>query len=62
MSDRGGERVDELSTFGDGLGFEVLASSLRADLSDTKAFLGALAEKLGGALPASSPRRSQSTE
>ncbi|HVC79829.1 MAG TPA: hypothetical protein VNL35_04920 [Chloroflexota bacterium] len=44
--------MDELSTFGDGLGFEVLASSLRADLSDTKAFLGALAEKLGGALPA----------
>src|SRR5438309_1432104 len=34
-----------------GLGFEVLASSLRADMSDTKAFLGALAEKLGGALP-----------
>jgi hypothetical protein len=43
--------VDDLSTFNDGLGFEVLASSLRADLTDTKAFLGALAEKLGGALP-----------
>lgn len=35
----------------DGLRFEVLASSLRADLRDSKAFLGALAEKLGGALP-----------
>ena len=47
-----GSAVDDLSTFNEGLGFEVLASSLRADLSDTKAFLAALAEKLGGALPA----------
>jgi hypothetical protein len=43
--------VDDLSLGNEGLGFEVLASSLRADLSDTKAFLAALAEKLGGALP-----------
>jgi hypothetical protein len=34
------------------MGFEIVAASLRADLSDTKAFLGALAEKLSGALPA----------
>jgi hypothetical protein len=44
--------LDEVSLSGDGMGFEILASSLRADLTDTKAFLGALAEKLGGALPA----------
>ena len=43
--------MDDLAPFNEGLGFEVLASSLRADLTDTKAFLGALAEKLGGALP-----------
>jgi hypothetical protein len=43
--------LDELSLTSDGMGFEILASSLRADLTDTKAFLGALAEKLGGALP-----------
>ena len=43
--------MDDLSLGNEGLGFEVLASSLRADLSDTKAFLGALAEKLSGALP-----------
>jgi hypothetical protein len=43
--------LDDLSLSSDGMGFEILASSLRADLSDTKAFLGALAEKLCGALP-----------
>ena len=43
--------MDDLGVGGDGLQFELLASSLRADLSDTSAFLGALAEKLGGALP-----------
>ena len=47
----GDECVDDLTVGGDGLQFEVLASSLRADLRDTSAFLGALAEKLGGALP-----------
>ena len=44
-------RLDDLSLNSDGMSFEIVASSLRADLSDTKAFLGALAEKLGGALP-----------
>ncbi len=39
------------SSYGEGLGFEVLASSLRADAGDTKLFLEALATKLGGALP-----------
>ena len=39
------------SSYGEGLGFEVLASSLRADAGDTKTFLEALATKLGGALP-----------
>jgi hypothetical protein len=43
--------VDDLSLESDGLRFEVLASSLRADLTDTGLFLSALAEKLGGALP-----------
>jgi hypothetical protein len=43
--------VDDLSLESDGLQFEVLASSLRADLTDTALFLNALAEKLGGALP-----------
>jgi hypothetical protein len=38
-------------SFGEGLGFEVLASSLRADAGDGKTFLEALATKLGGALP-----------
>ena len=38
-------------SFGEGLGFEIVASSLRADMSDTKSFLEALATKLGGALP-----------
>lgn len=37
--------------FDEGLGFEVLASSLRADAGDAKTFLEALATKLGGALP-----------
>jgi hypothetical protein len=37
--------------FDGGLGFEILASSLRADAGDAKAFLEALATKLGGALP-----------
>lgn len=36
----------------DGLGFEMLAASLRADETDAHAFLGALAVKLEGALPA----------
>jgi hypothetical protein len=35
----------------DGMGFELLAASLRADAGDTGAFLEALAAKLGGALP-----------
>ncbi len=35
-----------------GLGFEMLAASLRADETDTRAFLAALATKLEGALPA----------
>ena len=39
------------SSYGEGLGFEVLASSLRADAGDTKTFLEVLATKLGGALP-----------
>jgi len=43
--------VDELAMGNEGLQFEVLASSLRADLTDTGLFLSALAEKLGGALP-----------
>lgn len=38
-------------SFNEGLGFEVLASSLRADAGDAKTFLEALATKLGGALP-----------
>ncbi len=40
------------SSYGEGLGFEVLASSLRADAGDTKTFLEVMASKLGGALPA----------
>jgi hypothetical protein len=36
----------------DGLGFELLAASLRADETDARAFLAALATKLEGALPA----------
>lgn len=36
----------------DGLGFEMLAASLRADETDARAFLEALATKLAGALPA----------
>lgn len=39
------------NSYGEGLGFEVLASSLRADAGDNKSFLEALAKKLGGALP-----------
>lgn len=34
-----------------GLGFEMLAASLRADETDAHAFLGALAVKMEGALP-----------
>ena len=34
------------------IGFEILASSLRADTGDLKAFVEALATKLEGALPA----------
>jgi len=48
--------VDETSLItgdaNDGLGFELLAASLRADERDAHAFLGALAVKLEGALPA----------
>ena len=36
----------------EGLGFEMLAASLRADQTDTRAFIGALVTKLQGALPA----------
>ena len=46
-----GSKVDESAMADDGLRFEIVASSLRADLSDSSAFLGALAEKLSGALP-----------
>jgi len=35
----------------DGLGFELVAASLRADERDAHAFLGALAVKMEGALP-----------
>lgn len=34
-----------------GMGFELVAASLRADAGDTRAFLEALARKLEGALP-----------
>jgi hypothetical protein len=50
-SSTGRRCLDDPNLTSDGMGFEILASSLRADLTDTKAFLGALAEKLGGALP-----------
>lgn len=36
----------------EGLGFEMVAASLRADQTDTRAFLAALAVKMEGALPA----------
>lgn len=39
------------NTADEGLGFELLAASLRADTTDTAAFLDALATKLAGALP-----------
>lgn len=42
---------DEMSLMGPGMGFEMLAASLRADAGDTGAFMEALAAKLGGALP-----------
>jgi hypothetical protein len=42
---------DDLSLMGQGMGFEMLAASLRADAGDTGAFMEALATKLGGALP-----------
>jgi hypothetical protein len=50
---RGVEEVDTMAdnSFGEGLGFEVLASSLRADAGDNASFLEVLAKKLGGALP-----------
>lgn len=35
----------------DGIGFELVAASLRADSGDSTAFLAALAAKLSGALP-----------
>ena len=38
-------------TLDSGMGFELLAASLRADAGDSRAFLEALATKLGGALP-----------
>jgi hypothetical protein len=48
--------MDELSmaisSGDDGMQFELVAASLRADMADTRAFLGALAAKLEGALPA----------
>jgi hypothetical protein len=48
--------MDEMSLIadgaGDGLGFEMLASALRADETDLHAFVEALASKLEGALPA----------
>jgi hypothetical protein len=44
--------ADDKSLIGDeGMGFELLAASLRADMTDTHAFLAALAAKIGGALP-----------
>ena len=43
--------ADDDMTGQGGMGFELLAASLRADAGDTGAFLGALATKLGGALP-----------
>src|SRR5215813_11053606 len=50
--------MDEMSliagTSDEGLGFEMLAASLRADETDLRAFLEALATKLEGALPAQS--------
>lgn len=44
---------DDLSLLAqdDGMRFELLASSLRADANDAGAFMEALATKLGGALP-----------
>lgn len=36
---------------GEGMGFDLLAASLRADTTDTRIFLEVLATKLGGALP-----------
>jgi hypothetical protein len=39
------------NSYSEGLRFEVLASSLRADAGDTKSFLEVLASKLGNALP-----------
>jgi hypothetical protein len=42
---------DDVSMQEQGMGFDLLAASLRADATDTKAFLEALATKLGGALP-----------
>jgi hypothetical protein len=35
----------------EGIGFELVAASLRCDAQDSKAFLSALATKLSGALP-----------
>lgn len=35
----------------EGLGFELVAASLRADTADSGSFLAALAQKVGGALP-----------
>lgn len=40
-----------MSVESDGLGFEIVASSLRADAGDIKSFMEALATKLEGALP-----------
>lgn len=48
----GWERAQtEVSVESESYGFELLASSLRADAGDLKAFMEALATKLEGALP-----------
>lgn len=43
--------MNDDDTASEGLGFELLAASLRADSADTTAFMEALAAKLAGALP-----------
>lgn len=42
---------DQMNPMEPGMRFELLAAALRADETDTAAFLEALATKLGGALP-----------
>ena len=46
------QEMSPVPSSGDGLGFEMVAASLRADESDTQDFLEALATKLQNALPA----------